>query len=113
MRRSLVPVDLNERDHDGLVRVGLEDLSGEPFEGMQLTVKDGELEAEANVARIDRAARLVFLAVDWESVRDELPRLADAWQHAAWTGKFVKNRPKQPAAKVSDLVAPMMDRSPS
>jgi hypothetical protein len=73
VRRSVVPVDvdLNQRDHDGLVRVGLEDLSGEPFEGMQLTVKDGELEAEANVARIDRAARLVFLAVDWESVRDK------------------------------------------
>jgi len=67
-------VDLNDRTReDALTRARLEDVIGQIAVGEHITVYEPEdgVAADAVVREIDTAKGLVFLAVDWASLRDD------------------------------------------
>lgn len=71
-RFPCVEVDYNQRSAEDLVRAGFEDVRGGPiFEGLvvPVTMPDDESEGLATVVRIDDEARLIYLEVDWSTVR--------------------------------------------
>lgn len=67
-----VEIDLNVRTRRGLTPAGLEDADGVLADGDSVDVFESEdgIEGVARVVGIDQRRRLVYLDVDWASLRD-------------------------------------------
>jgi ribosomal protein S28E/S33 len=73
MNEVRVEIDLNSCDADGLTRTRLRNVSGEVRVGQIVTAfeSEDEVQAIALVTRIDEKRGYVFLAVNWDSMRDD------------------------------------------
>ena len=68
-----IEIDPNVRVESGWTYSGFEDVTGPvPMVGELVTVFESEdrIQGEAFVTRVDRDRRLVYLDVDWSSLRD-------------------------------------------
>ena len=67
-----VPINSNAITADGLVRVRGSYFDGKPAPGavVQVIERDDALEGLGRVVRINEKTNLVYLAVDWASLRD-------------------------------------------
>ena len=69
-----VPIDLNDRSHGGLTRARLADASAPVGAGDAVVACEPEegVVALAHVRQVDSDKGLIFLEVDWASLRDDV-----------------------------------------
>jgi hypothetical protein len=89
-----VRIDLNVRVRGHGTYAGLEDVDGPVASGdlVQVFEPESDLEGEGRITEVDLAARLVYLTVDWNSLRDH----ADASESGLLsyaTGVYHSNQP--------------------
>lgn len=83
--------DFNERDDAGHVRIDRRSIRGAVYLGARILLEDPDehIMAEGEVARDDDEADLIFVAVDWATVRESSVRsgagLSVADMESAWS----------------------------
>lgn len=80
--RPRIEIDLNVRTRNNETYAGIEDAdTNDPNVGDEVYVvqSEDEIIGDATITRIDLEKDLVYLAVDWTSLRDDPEPPADVW----------------------------------